>query len=164
MDRNHKSNKYKSPKESKEEHLYNKKHCDIRNQKEEQKPIDEIAYRRGIQRARKYPKKQISRQKQVIIKLPFADHSRYPAIPIEEYMHDGEDEDKDTDERNKLLKTHPSDGRELLEEKVPDREEKAVIEDHEDHEHKEARPVLHRREEVVFVEGEECFHGSSNGN
>lgn len=45
MDCDHESDKNQSPKEGEKEHFHNKKHRDIRNQKQEQECIDKVADR-----------------------------------------------------------------------------------------------------------------------
>lgn len=80
-------------------------------------------------------------------------------VSVKKQVHDREHDDEQGDERNKLLKAHSANGRKTLEKEVPDHDEKTIVHDHEGDEHEETHPVFHRREEIVFVKGEDGAHG-----
>ncbi len=73
-------------------------------------------------------------------------------------MHESEYEHKDTEQWDKLFKTHPSNYWKFLEEKIPDREKKAVIEHHESHKYQKTDSVFHGRKQIILVECENRFH------
>ena len=143
MNRDHKSQKNECSEKRKQQHLEDKKHRDMRYEKEEQESIDEIPNGRCIKRTREDAQEEISRKQELIIELSFANHSGYLAISVEAYVHEGEYEHKYTDEWQKLFKTYSSNDWKFLEEKIPDSQKEKIIYDHESHKQEKTDSVLH---------------------